>query len=236
MISDETIKKLTENNKKISDLLKENEDLLKKEGLDVPKENYSLDKDKKIKIPAGYIRFNELFQEKYKLESIVKKKETQKNIAYLFQLSDFFNYVINRFNVWGSVETMLYKTAIVNFVSILEALIFECANNICKPRNCQKIKTCPNHFSKNQRSISFEALKKLNELGITDFSDDELKRIKYIIDLRNKIHIRLSERNEYISSEFSLSLYNELIGLLQKLSERIYNYGVPLYNQCVKEV
>ena len=232
MISEKTIKKLTENNKKISDLLKENEELLRKEGLDVPKENYSLDKDEKIKIPAGYIRYNEFFQEKYKLESIVKKKETQKNIAYLFQLSDFFNYIINRFNVWGSVETMLYKTAIVNFVSILEAMIFECSNNICKPENCPKIKDCLNHFSKKQRNNSFEALKKLNELGITDFSDEELRRIKCIIDLRNKIHIRLSEKNEYMSSDFSLPLYNEMIALLQKLSGRIYKYGVPLYGRC----
>lgn len=232
MISEETKRKLLVNNKKISNLLKENENLLVSEGYRPPINNYVLDKDEKIKFPSGYIRVNESFQSKYHLNEIITKRSTVKNIAYSLQLSDFYNYIFNRFYIWGSVETMFYKSAIITLVSIFEALIFECANNICTPCNCQLISTCTKHFSKKQRNNSYEALKKLNELKITDFDNLEMQRINQIIDFRNRIHIRLATENEFNSSEFSLSLYNEVILLLQRLSQQIYQNGISMYDKC----
>lgn len=127
---------------------------------------------------------------------------------------------------------MLYKSAIINLVSIFEALIFECANNICSPTDCSAISKCEKHFSKTQRNNSFEALKRINGLHITDFDDEEMNRISEIISFRNRVHIRLAKENEFISSDFSLSLHNEIISFLQRLTENIYNKGVPLYNKC----
>lgn len=234
MISEEIELQLIENNNKISELLKENEKLIVGEGYNPPINNYALEKDKRISFPSGYIRVNESFKKKYHLNEIVADQSTVKNISYSLQLSDFYNYIINRFYVWGSIETMLFKSAIINLVSIIEALIFECANNICSPSNCKNVKSCILHFSKNQRSNSYEALMKINELKITDFSDLEMNRIGEIINLRNRIHIRLATENEFNSSDFSLQLYNEVIGLLQRISTSIYQNGIVLYNSCNK--
>ena len=64
------------------------------------------------------------------------------------------------------------------------------------------------------------------------FTEDELRRVNELIDLRNRVHIRLSQKKDFESTEFNLHLYNEVIKLLQRISEEIYNNGVPLYKSC----
>ena len=69
----------------------------------------------------------------------------------------------------------------------------------------------------------------MNELNITDFNEEEMNRIKEIIGFRNRVHIRLAEENEFINSDFSMLLYNEVIILLQRLSSCISENGILLY-------
>lgn len=236
MSLEETKEKIIKNNEKISGLLKQNEDLLRAEGFDLPNENLSMDGLQKIKIPSQYIRTKDYFYEKYHLNIIVSTWDVRNNIAYSFQVSDLYNYLINRFNIWGSVETMLYKNAIINLVAIFEAFISECAHNICMcPSQCGKTNKCKVHFSKDQRGKTYDGLIKMRKLGIVNYSDEEMSRIKEIIDLRNRIHIRLAENNEFNSSDFCLALYNEVIGLLKEISEAIYTNGVKLY-ACGKRI
>ena len=228
--------KIIENNEKISALLKANEDLLRAEGFDLPNDNVNMDGFQKIKIPSQYIRTKEYFYEKYHLYVIVSTWDVRNNIAYSFQMSDLYNYLMNRFNIWGSVETMLYKNAIINLISILEAFISECANNICCcPSECGKLQKCKLHFSNNQRNRTYDGLIKMKKLGVVDYDDSQMDRIKEIIDLRNRVHIRLAENNEFNSSDFCLALYNEVIGLLKQISEAIYKNGVKLY-ACGKRI
>lgn len=232
-MNEELQAKIIENNKKMSELLRENEKIIIGEGYNPPVKNYALANQKeRINFPNGYVRVNEVFQRKYHLGDIVKEAATIKNLAYSLQLSDFYNFVFNRFYVWGSLESMMCKSAVINLVSIFEALIFECANNICSPATCKSTLSCERHFSKKQRNNSFEALSKINSLYITDFTETEMKRISEIIDFRNRVHIRLSEGNEFLCSDFTISLHNEIIGLLQRLADNIYCNGVPLYNKC----
>ncbi|MDO4541906.1 MAG: hypothetical protein Q4C00_03620 [Bacillota bacterium] len=161
-MNEELQTKIIENNKKISELLRENEKIIRSVGYKPPVENYAIANTKeRINFPSGYIRVNEAFQRKYHLNDIVKEASTVKNLAYALQLSDFYNFVFNRFYVWGSLESMICKSAVINLVSIFEALIFECANNICSPSTCISIPSCERHFSKVQRNNSFEALKKI---------------------------------------------------------------------------
>lgn len=233
MISAESKAMIIENNATITKLLKENEARLIQDGFDVPVQNYVPDKAQKIQIPSGYIRVNETFQKKYHLQEIVRDQAVKKNIAYSLQLSDFYNYIINRFNVWGSVETMFLKDAVINLVSVFEALVFECANNICcNTSTCTIINECANHFTNKQRNNSYEALVKMNQLHIVNYSEKQLSRIKEIIELRNRVHIRLATENEFNNADFSISLYNEVIQLIQQLSDCIYTNGFPLYYQC----
>lgn len=233
MISAEDKEKLIANNIKISELLKENEEILKNSGYNPPVNNYTVDDRNKIDFPGGYIRTTNMFYEKYHLREIIAKINCRRNISYALQLSDFYNYLANRFFVWGSVQTMFYKNAVINLVSILEALILECANNICcNPSNCGKNDTCSIRFNKDQRNKVLDALDRIKRLNITTFSDNEINRIKTIIGYRNRVHIRLATENEFKSDDFTLKLYNEVIGYLQRICEDIYSNGLPLYNKC----
>lgn len=232
MISDNSKEKLKANTAEITRLLAENENILREEGLNPPANNFSLESSEKINIPSSYIRVNEYFIKKYHLREIVSDAHVRKNMAYTLQLSDLNNYLINRFFIWGSVETMFLKSAIINLVSVLEALIFECVNNICCCTNtCGKANVCNYHFTNKQRNNSaFDALQKLNEINITRLGEDELSRVQEIINYRNHVHIRLAKDNEYLNSDFSIETYNELMLLLAKIDGAIFENGVPLYN------
>lgn len=233
MITEEVKNKLKENNAIITRLLKENEVLIANAGYTPPYNDFAVDRPHRIGLPSNYVRVNEIFIANYHLNDIVREQSVRKNIAYSLQVSDLYNYLFNRFYIWGSVETMLYKQAIIGLVSVLEALIFECANNICCcPNECGMTRVCEKHFSKQQRNNSFEALKRMKELSIVDFDDHEIDRIKSIIELRNRVHIRLATDNEFTSADFSLTLYNEVILLLQRLSDGIYTNGISMYGNC----
>ena len=95
--------------------------------------------------------------------------------------------------------------------------------------NCGKVKTCYYHFSKEERNNARRAVEKLALVGVLDFDTDKVSRVQEIIDLRNRIHIRLAKGNEMNLDDFTLSLYNEVIALLQDIDKQIYEKAVPHY-------
>lgn len=228
--------KLLKNNKEISLMLRQNETLLKNAGFNPPEKNFVVEGSDKINIPSGYIRVTTYFSQKYHLNEIIRTRVVRDNITYAFQITDFYNYIINRFYIWGSLQTMFYKDAIITLVSIMEAFISECVNNICNnTKNCTSVNKCKFHFNKGERGEKvFEALKKLKKISIVGFSDIEMERVEEFLSLRNRVHIRLAEENEFNSADFCLEKYNELICLLQRLSDDIYNNGVKYYIDCVE--
>lgn len=234
MLSDLDKKKIIENNKVISELLKENETIFRNANYKPPITNFALDRIEKISFPAGYIRTVDSFKQRYHLGEICLKRETRQNIAYALEVSDLINFILNRVNIWGSVETILFKLAIVNLVSVMEAIVLEATNNICQHANkCNKTNDCNKHFSKTARNYARGAVEELVEKDILNFDEDELRRVLTIIDLRNRIHIRLVKGNELNQADFNLNLYNEVIKLLQNIDEQIYQKAVPLYEcQC----
>lgn len=226
----ETREKIKENNKKISDLLRENEELLREEGYDPPVNNFAFSSNDKIAFPSKYIRTVSAFNDKYHLYEIFPKRYARQNITYALEVSDLINYFFNRFNIWGAVETVFYKLAIVNLVSVMEAIILEAANNICsKAQYCKKTKTCYKHFNKDERNNARTALNKLVLLDVLDFDEEKLTRVQEVIDLRNRIHIRLTPGSEMQLEDFNLSLYNETISILQDIDEQIYSKGIKMY-------
>lgn len=229
-ISDDVKNKLIDNNRKITELLSENENLLREAGYTPPTINFALDHVEKIGFPSGYIRTVKSFYTQYHLREICPNNTTRQNIAYALETSDLINFIINRVNIWGSVKTIFFKLAIVNFVSVLEAIILEAANNICyNPSICDKIKTCPHHFSKAERNTASKAIVKLAQIGVLDYDVEKISRVQEIIDLRNRIHIRLTKGNEMNLDDFTLILYNEVVYLLQDIDRQIYEKGVPYY-------
>lgn len=229
-ISDEEKSKIVDNNRKITELLNENENILREARYNPPMNNYALDRAEKIGFPSGYIRPVMTFITKYHLCEICPNRATRHNITYALEASDLINFITNRVNIWGSVETIFFKLAIVNFVSVIEAIVLEATNNICcNASNCGKTKICRYHFSKKERNNASEAVNKLASIGILDFDAGKVIRVKEIIDLRNRIHIRLTEGNEMKLDDFTLSLYNEVVVLLQDIDKQIYEKAVPHY-------
>ena len=227
---EEIQKKIADNNKQISELLRENERLLRQEGYNPPVTNFALPLTERISFPPGYIRTVLTFNTKYHLRDIIPQRTTRHNVTYALEVSDLFNYVFNRIGIWGAVETVFYKLAIVNLVSVIEAIVLEAANNICpNARNCNNTKKCYQHFNKDERSNARLSLQKLVLIGVLDFDENKLERVQNMIDLRNRIHIRLTDGNEMQLDDFNLKLYNEVIDILQDIDEQVYKKGVPLY-------
>lgn len=233
MLTPDVQQKIIDNNQKISEMLRENEMLLREAGYDPPVKNLTLPQGEQIQFPTGYIRTVASFNEKYHLRAIFPYRYSRHNVTYALEVSDLMNFVFNRINIWGPVETVFYKLAIVNLVSIMEAIVLEAANNIChNARCCGKTKKCPIHFSKEERNNARLALQKLVMIDVLNYDEEKLTRVQEIIDLRNRIHIRLTKGNELQLDDFNLALYNEVIHLLQDLDEQIFQKGVSLYG-CV---
>ena len=77
------------------------------------------------------------------------------------------------------------------------------------------------------------AAEKLFELGILDISEMEKNRLIELYNLRNKIHIRLNDQNEFLDCKYNKDLYNETIELLQKVDDCLWKNAVPHYKKCI---
>lgn len=227
-------KSLIENNRKVSDLLSLNENLMIKHGYCPPEKSDALEPFERIHIPSGYIRTADSFEEKYHLKEIVVSDEKRRNIAYCFQLSDFYNYIINHFYLWGSVETMLLKQDYINLVSIMETMIIETAKNInyfCN--DCVHCRNCPFHLGTSKIGTMKGALERLDKTGITSLSNEEIDTLKKVYDLRSRVHMNSVKGNEFINHDFTIKQHNVAIYDLEILTDHLYKECVPFYSKCV---
>lgn len=223
------------NNKSISELLEENERILREEGYNPPIRNFAVDFNERVKIPSGYVRTTADFYEDYHLSELVFENNTKKNISYALQLSDYYNFIVNRFYVWGSIETMIYKQMFINVVSIIEALVLECANRVNDGCNeCIEKGRCESKINKQARGNMKFAAEKLYDLGILDISKEKFERLIELYDYRNKIHIRLNEQNEYLDDRYNINLYNESIEMLKLIDETLFENAIPFYDNCLE--
>ena len=232
-IKDETKKRIVENNKQITELLQENEKLIKSEKFNPPMDNYAVEYENRIHIPVGYVRTSHTFWNKYHLDKIIKEYNTRNNISYNLQLSDYYNYLLNRFYIWGSIRTMIYKQDIINLVSILEALVTDATENIfsiCS--ECKNISKCSRRLNKHDQGNLKCSISKLCAMHILDFDSKEINRISELYDFRNRVHIRLAEQNEFLDNVFCRETHNEIIEYLKKITERLNDYAVPQYGKC----
>ena len=233
-MNNEALVQYINNNESISRLFEENEKIVREAGYEPPCVNFAVELKDRVKVPSGYIRTSEEFRKKYHLDKIVDKKNIRNNISYALQLSDYYNFILNRFNVWGSIEIMLYKQAFINIISIIEALILESSTRInLHCQKCKDIGKCKNNICKFDRENMKKAAEKLYELGILEISQIELNRIVELYDYRNKIHIRLNEQNEFLDKKYNRDLYNETIELMQKIDDSLWKNAVPLYSNCI---
>lgn len=216
----------SENSEIITNLLKENAKLAK---------YYNIDFDlvKKIRLPGGAIKNTRDTMENNHLYDIVIGEALRSNIAYSFQLLDYFNYIFCSFSFVGPIETMLYKHACIIAVTILEAMIVEAATNVhnyCL--KCHKNKDCKNFITNNDKKSMKDAARKLSEMGVASFSKDVKLDLSYFYDDRNHIHISAAPINEHTLGEFDEDTYMELITLLNTVVNGLNSEVVPYYHKC----
>lgn len=130
-------------------------------------------------------------------------------------------------------STLFFQTVqnkMLYIVSIMESILLEAANNICcRTQTCGKTHSCHLHFSNSDRNYVKNALDRLVELNLLHFNPQEVQHIKDVIDLRNRVHIRLTNGNELSNADFNRDIYNDAVNLLKTVDEQIYQYAVPLY-------
>lgn len=222
------------NNKKISELLTENESLLKQLGFEPPATNYAPSVKRRIHFPSKYIRTKEYYVKKYRLNLFFSNQVIVSNITYSFQMSDLYNFILNRFYVFGSLETMIYKAAIINYVCIIESLIsqvFEDMHAYCG--------ACPDHdhcefFMPKAKTFS-EKLKAIESIGMLNLSSAQFQQIREAYRLRNHMHIySAAKENEYTSKSFDRKLHNSIVNVMKDLTVTLFDDMLPATKQCYR--
>jgi len=118
-IEEQVITRMEEITQKLNEL----ELLLNENNYKGPVKQIEIEKYRKIRLPYGYIRKVSDFRNDYQLFNLVDDKKVIDNIAYSLQMSDFFNYLLNRFNTFLSIEQYFNKYAITNLFSSFDALL-----------------------------------------------------------------------------------------------------------------
>lgn len=104
-----------------------------------------------------------------------------------------------------------------------------CNSSLAYPCPFREPDSCHLHFSNSDRNYVKNALDRLVELNLLHFNPQEVQHIKDVIDLRNRVHIRLTNGNELSNADFNRDIYNDAVNLLKTVDEQIYQYAVPLY-------
>lgn len=226
--------RIISNNAKISELLTENETLCRLMGLDPPATNFAPSVKKRIHFPSKYIRTKKFYISKYKLHHFFSNKEVVSNVAYSLQMSDLYNYILNRFYVFGSLETMIYKAAIINYVCIIESLIgqvFDDMHAYCG--------SCPDHdrceFFMPKKKNFVQKLDAIESKGILNLSPEQFKQIREAYHLRNHMHIySAAKENEYKTKSFDRKLHNSIIVVMKDLTETLFYDMLPATKACYR--
>lgn len=208
-LSKETENKIIENNNTISMLLTRNEDLYLSELNDFERRIFPVSDVNKIFVPKEYVRKKDDFIEQYSLKKITDNLQHQNNIAYLMQYGDLMHYFFTRFYVFGQLEKAHYYHEILNIATILETILKELAQNyrnICS--NCILHQNCQKIINKAQISDLKVLLNRLSELKIIDLDANKIQTLYELVDLRNKIHIRLMDCTIGNNTKYTTHNYN----------------------------
>lgn len=190
-----------------------------------PRDNIQRDKYAKINIPHNYIRTRYHFVKEYKLRELVTSQVHIDSISYALMQSDLHNYIINRFQIWGIVEKLFLKTAIINLVSIHEALIICSLSTlhqfcIINGTPCKINSKCA-VYSKSIKGLSYAGGIELFEQTIGFGNSSVLVALRSLKDIRNNVHISLLEKGEFYSDEYTIGNYNKAIQCLHFLKSNL---------------
>lgn len=204
--------------------LKSLEEVIRKH-YDTPKENLNIKDFKKILVPHSYIRTKYHFIQKYNLTTLISDKVKVDSIAYSLMQSDFHNYILNRVHIWGIVEGFFFKSAIINLVSIIEALIL-CSiskhHTFCTTSGGKTVCKFNNSCGFYIKSTKHMKVKDAIEYFRDKYCGGNLEIYEDLILLtriRNNVHISILEEHEFSSNDYCFETYNKAIRVLLYLKE-----------------
>ena len=229
-IEEQVIVRMEEITQKLNEL----EKMLNENGYKGPTKHIEIEKYQKIRLPLGYIRKVSEFRNEYKLFNLVDDKKVIDNIAYSLQMSDFFNYLLNRFNFFLSIEQYFNKYAITNLFSSYEALLHAILiklHKYCVANNgeiCKYQAKCK-YYINSPKQMRFNKIVDLftEKFGISYF-EQQKENILLLKELRDNIHIWQAQYNEYSKQSYTVVNYNKMMKILHyckhSLPEDIYRF------------
>ena len=202
------------------------EELIRKEtGIDsgdLNRDNYDL-----IKMPQKYIRTREYFSQTFQLKDLIDDINLRDSICYALMQSDLHRYLIYRFNMYGIVQKIFIKTAIINLVSIIEAVLIGTlkklhgfcivTGTVCKYNsNCSTYIRSTTHIKSNQVILTYR-----EKIGTTNLDDDIYEIIEKLIGIRNKVHLSIIDVHEFGSKDYSFTNYVNGLKVLRYLRDNL---------------
>lgn len=255
-------------NRAASALLAENERIFREEGnINIPVENVNFSADDgffRLHFPPkGYMRSRVDFNSRYNIDAIFgsysEEDQNYNNMVYYLQMTDYYNYTMNRVNLWGPIKEIVYKNAFISVVALIEAFLQEAVNNCyayCRTHQkddpevngkpCRDRDTCNKCFYSLCRKADYVKAKEIckflktnNMLGMTnsrreivDLGLDNPYDVLYVLfNRRNEIHIR--QKNTIVYEGVSdIDWYNLAILMLKDVSDKCVKNMTPYYTSC----
>ena len=213
--------------KSISRNLRDAENHLNDKGMSFPNFIPELEEVDKIQLPYGLFRTANEFRNEYKLYEILGTAPIKNNISYALQASDFFNFLINRFNIGLSIGQIIYKYAIINTVSIIEAILYGTVNSlhdccVSEESVCRRNARCIFYLKKANKYTFNQMITVLEDKNLITFTEAEKTALKQLKELRDKIHIWETTESELDEESYSIRNYNISIIILRKIKENLY--------------
>ncbi len=144
------------------------------------------------------------------------------NIAYSLEISDFYNYILNRFGIYGPILVLMYKQATINAVSIIEALVKAYIETLLQRCvHCENYGRCEARVTRKKIKSRFQDLmENYKGLQLLDgLTDEDYDKICELYEYRNHVHLLKSKDNDLKEDRHSVEQYNRTIEGLRSIDQ-----------------
>ena len=156
----------------------------------------------KVRFPRGFLRTAQHFRARY---WFIRDANLKRNVAYSLILSDFYRWVLNRTDLWGTPREMIIKEAICLIGAVAESLTKDAMKGCCG--------THPGYKKR---------IAKMVEMGI--LSPDLQAQLDSLWDWRNNEHLFMLAEWEY--GKYALPHYNAAILTLRALRDSLEKWAI----------
>jgi hypothetical protein len=151
----------------------------------------------KLRFPRGYVRTASQQRDRI---VFVKDNALRDNIAYTLMLYDTLHWLLIRTDVSSTIKEQLIKTSMFVVGGLIESITKECLQGKC--------------------AKGYKA--RTGYLCDHGLIDKELKDdLDWIWDMRNRMHLFLLDKSEYVYKEYTIANYNRATNGLRNLVHKL---------------